>query len=179
MDSKEALEILFASYDGNYHDLIIAREKLEQDLDRLEQLEKSVEHYEATIKRWGEKYHLLEKELKQTKLNFRNSQTHSKNCYKKLKAKYKALETAYKNNEVLIRDNVKLINRNFELQDENIKLKKVFDILKNKFEVVLCESDFPIFDAKYSIGFKNNNDGVWVHISQKEYELVEEVFGYE
>lgn len=41
MNSKEALEILFASYnfDGNYHDLIIAREKLEQDLDKLEQLE--------------------------------------------------------------------------------------------------------------------------------------------
>lgn len=44
MNSKEALEILFSSYnfDGNYHDLIIAREKLEQSLDRLEQLEKAL-----------------------------------------------------------------------------------------------------------------------------------------
>lgn len=45
MNSKEALEILFASYnfDGNYHDLIIAREKLEQDLDKLEQLKKALD----------------------------------------------------------------------------------------------------------------------------------------
>ena len=32
--------------------------------------EKEIEHYEAIIKRWGEKYHLLEKELLQTKKNF-------------------------------------------------------------------------------------------------------------
>lgn len=45
MNSKEALEILFASYnfDGNYHDLIIARERLEQDLDRLKQIEKALD----------------------------------------------------------------------------------------------------------------------------------------
>ena len=36
----------------------------------------------------------LEKELKQTKLNFRNSQIHSKNCYKKLKKKYNNLKKA-------------------------------------------------------------------------------------
>lgn len=41
MTSKEALKILFASYhyDGNYQDVIEAREKLEQDLERLRQLE--------------------------------------------------------------------------------------------------------------------------------------------
>lgn len=51
MNSKEALEILFSSYnfDGNYHDLIIAREKLEQSLDRLEQLEKERQEVEAWL----------------------------------------------------------------------------------------------------------------------------------
>ncbi len=41
MTSKEALEILFASYyyDGNYQQVIEAREKLEQELERLEKLE--------------------------------------------------------------------------------------------------------------------------------------------
>lgn len=45
MTSKEALEILFASYNynGNYQDIIEAREKLEQDLERLEKLEKAIE----------------------------------------------------------------------------------------------------------------------------------------
>ena len=39
----------------------------------------------------------LEKELKQTKLNFKNSQTHSKNCYKKLKEKYEKYFDALEN----------------------------------------------------------------------------------
>lgn len=45
MTSKEALEILFASYyyDGNYQQVIEAREKLEQELERLEKLEKAIE----------------------------------------------------------------------------------------------------------------------------------------
>ena len=42
MTSKEALEVLFASYhyDGNYQEVIEAREKLEKDLAQLEKLEK-------------------------------------------------------------------------------------------------------------------------------------------
>lgn len=45
MNSKECLEKLFASYyyDGNYQEVIEAREKLEKDLDRLEKLEKVIE----------------------------------------------------------------------------------------------------------------------------------------
>ena len=41
MTSKEALTTLFASYyyDGNYQQVIEAREKIEQDLERLEQVE--------------------------------------------------------------------------------------------------------------------------------------------
>lgn len=56
MNSKEALEILFASYnfDGNYHDLIIAREKLEQDLDKLEKLEKENKELRKAVKSWNE-----------------------------------------------------------------------------------------------------------------------------
>ena len=61
MNSKEALEILFSSYnfDGNYHDLIIAREKLEQSLDRLEQLEKENQVLKEKYKKRAE----LSKEL--------------------------------------------------------------------------------------------------------------------
>lgn len=85
-------------------------DEIEQDLDRLKQ---------------------LEKELKQTKLNFRNSQTHSKNCYKKLKEKYTRLERAYKNNEVMTRDLNELINRNLELgKDYDAKDLECIDLLK-------------------------------------------------
>lgn len=121
------------------------------------------------------------------------------NYFKIIKQDLDKLEIATKNDEGLIRDNVKLIKRVLELQDENqgvkddntrlwhgleyannevAKLKKAIEILKNGFEIVLCESDFPIFDAEYSIGFKINNDGVYTHVSQKEYELLEEVFNY-
>ena len=91
MNSKECLYEILGML--NYEQMDVCEKHnylkvISQDLDRLEQLEKSVEHYEATIKRWGEKYHLLEKQYKQTKSNFKNSQTHSKNCYKKLKEKY-------------------------------------------------------------------------------------------
>ncbi len=52
MNSKEALEILFASYNynGNYQEVIEAREKLEQDLERLEKLEQENESLKLTIK---------------------------------------------------------------------------------------------------------------------------------
>lgn len=59
-------------------------------------------------------------------------------------------------------------------QDYN-RLKIALDILKNGFEVILCENDFPISEIKYSIGFKFNNDGVWIHISQEEFELLKNV----
>jgi chromosome segregation ATPase len=75
----------------------------------------------------------LEKELKQTKLNFRNSQTHSKNCYKKLKEKYTRLERAYKNNEVMTRDLNELINRNLELKKDYDLLDEDYDQLFAKF----------------------------------------------
>ena len=51
--------------------------------------------------------------------------------------------------------------------------------LKDKFEIVICKSDFPISELKYSIGFKINNDGVWAHIPQEDCELLEGVFNYD
>ena len=99
---------------------------------QLEQLEKTVEHYEAIIKRWQEKYAFVEKELLQTKKNFKNSQVHSKNCYKKLKEKYEKLERAYKNNNVMARDLNELINRNLELKDK-IKELEVLNENLNKY----------------------------------------------
>lgn len=52
MTSKEALEILFASYyyDGNYQQVIEAREKLEQELERLDTLEKENEELKEKIR---------------------------------------------------------------------------------------------------------------------------------
>lgn len=62
---------------------------------------------------------------------------------------------------------------------DNGKMKKAIKILKDKFEVVICKSDFPISELKYSIGFKINNDGVWAYIPQEDCELLEGVFNYE
>ncbi|HRF69948.1 MAG TPA: hypothetical protein PKV66_00795 [Candidatus Pelethenecus sp.] len=52
MNSEEALEILFASYNynGNYQEVIEAREKLEQDLERLEKLDKAIELLKDKLK---------------------------------------------------------------------------------------------------------------------------------
>lgn len=51
MTSKEALETLFASYNynGNYQEVIEAREKLEQDLERLEILEQENQELKERI----------------------------------------------------------------------------------------------------------------------------------
>ena len=129
--SEEALEKMYygvgSEQENNENYMLIYK-----DLDRLKQLEKSVEHYEAIIKRWQEKYAFVEKELLQTKKNFRNSQVHSKNCYKKLKEKYTRLERAYKNNEVMTRDLNELINRNLELKDK-IKELEVLNENLNKY----------------------------------------------
>lgn len=55
MTSKEALQILFASYNyyGNYHEVIEAREKLEQDLDQLEIFEDIIRKY-CYIKKYND-----------------------------------------------------------------------------------------------------------------------------
>lgn len=138
MNSKEALDKL---------SLMINREKcidsewnkriddlkqiIKQDLDQLEQLEKQ-------NKRWAEKYAFVEKELVQTKKNFKNSQTHSKNCYKKLKEKYEKLEKAYKNNEVMVRDLNDLITRNLELKDELKKSQETINAwMKNHKNLII------------------------------------------
>ena len=106
--------------------------------------EKEIEHYEAIIKRWGEKYHLLEKELLQTKKNFRNSQVHSKNCYKKLKEKFDKVKEVYHRNYELIQENQKLketFKKRAELCSEfseyNRQYEKALDFLMDKFKLEL------------------------------------------
>ena len=63
MTSKEALEVLFTSYyyDGNYEDVIKARQKLEQDLDRLEKLEIANKNNEGLVR---ENVDLINRNLK-------------------------------------------------------------------------------------------------------------------
>lgn len=181
MNSKEALKRLFDSYVSskfygiNYKEDDEDYNIIEQDLDRLKR---------------------LEKELKQTKLNFRNSQIHSKNCYKKLKEKYTRLERTYKNNEVMTRDLNELINRNLELKEElkksqetinawmenhkkliidNGKMKKAIKILKEKVEMPLLD-DFEVINKDYIHLYRLRTKAL---INEEEYELLSEVFGNE
>lgn len=172
MTAKEALEILFTSYyyDGNYHDFIEAREKLGQSLDRLEK---------------------LEKELKQTKSNFRNSQTHSKNCYKKLKEKYNKRVKENENNKGLVRENVELINKILKLQIDKKKLdllEKAIKIFLKKPYVIEYFYDF-IWNEEEQRYVYNEEctsfdcDGNIIkekfifYLTKQEYELLKEVFG--
>lgn len=146
MNSNEALDKLNKhfnldcySFDNDENSKVTEYSIIKQDLDRLEQLEKQ-------IKRWAEKYAFVEKELMQTKKNFKNSQTHSKNCYKKLKGKYEQLE---KENQELSIKNIRLKDYKINYQtaiafmqaqkeemkkerEENAKLKKALDILISK-----------------------------------------------
>ena len=80
------------------------------------------EEYEENIKEKSK----LEKELKQIKLNFKNSQIHSKNCYKNLKEKYNRLLSSV---EYLREENVSLEN---EIDFLRNQAKEVIDILINK-----------------------------------------------
>lgn len=124
----------------------------------------------------------LEKELKQTKLNFRNSQTHSKNCYKKLKKKYIRLERAYKNNEVMTRDLNELINRNLELKHELKRSQETINAwMENHKKLIIANGKM-----KNAIEILKRLVGVnsivmfpkerYEDITQEEYELLSEVF---
>lgn len=94
MTSKEALEKLYDGFQNgmagrSFYDII------KQELDRLEELEREnislhnkvaiLESENLSFKKIIKEKSKLEKQLKQTKANFKNSQTHSKNCYKNLK----------------------------------------------------------------------------------------------
>lgn len=129
-DSKEALERLLNSptpkmRGGSYLDIKII-ESIKQDLDKLEK---------------------VEKDLKQTKSNFKNSQTHSRNCYKKLLDKYMGLEK------------------------ENTKLKKVIESLKDKIELPL-ENDFDVVNKDDIHLYRLRTKCL---INEEEYELLKEV----
>ncbi len=170
MNSKEALEILFASYnfDGNYHDLIIAREKLEQDLDRLEQLEKERQEIEtrlssnetntfdeiATMIKKANGYDVLVNKCKQ--LEKENQELKEKN------KKWQQLFGC---------DLCEALGREM-LKQENIKLKKALDILKENFPIKFL--GYNKYGAKpYEIMFNGRIMG----FDKEKYELLKEVFG--
>jgi hypothetical protein len=184
-------------YENKYWDLFNCKElevakhwdgHTSKDVDRLLSLKKDTQ---------------LEKELKQTKLNFRNSQTHSKNCYKKLKEKYTRLERAYKNNEVLVRDLNELINRNLELrkQIENLeeenqsvkddntrlwngleygnneisKLKQAIKILKTGSGFKVSKSISLDGTCNYLLDYKVGLINYGILLYEEQYELLKEV----
>lgn len=93
MNSKEALEILFSSYnfDGNYHDLIIARKKLEQSLDRLEKLEKENKGLEELV--WKKVKELVNEEYRSKELYDKNIEL--KQEIAKLKKALNILKSAF------------------------------------------------------------------------------------
>lgn len=194
MNSKEALNELFE---------VAGCERCGCAIECEEQMDKyhcvMCEQWHNIIKKDLDRLEQLEKELKQTKLNFRNSQIHSKNCYKKLKEKYTRLERAYKNNEVMTRDLNELINRNLELKDElkrsqetisawmenhkkliidNGKMKKAIEILKERLELKLevCHNGGCTLNHKVIRGCITPNERCLRHLEIKEYELLKEVF---
>ena len=127
----------------------------------------------------------LEKELKQTKLNFRNSQTHSKNCYKKLKEKFERGKEVYHRNYELIQENGKL-------KQENQELKEQVDYYKKEMESEQCFRENLQIDLIEFVGaIKILKDFFIIHqkngdylitatgfdkLSQMDYELLKRVF---
>lgn len=171
MNSKEALERLNKhfnldcySFDSDENSKVTEYSIIKQDLERLEQLEKQ-------IKRWYEKYAFVEKELVQTKKNFRNSQTHSKNCYKKLKEKYKKLQ---KENEKF------LVNKNLA-QILAVKYKKALDILKEKLDIKLeiHHNGGCTLNHKIISNCVIPNERCLRYLEVEEYELLKEVLDCE
>lgn len=108
MTSKESLENIVINFDsmGMICSNLCYEEFYCKDLHFKEIFKTEYE----SILRDLERLEKLEKELKQTKSNFKNSQTHSKTHYKRLIDKYLKLET------------------------ENTKLKKVIEILEKQNE---------------------------------------------
>lgn len=90
----------------------------------------------------------VEKDLKQTKSNFKNSQTHSRNCYKKLLDRYMGLEK------------------------ENTKLKKSIEIL-NKYPKMI--NDSVRFDSPYGIQLMLGVSKEEAEEIKKGYRLLKEV----
>lgn len=137
-------------------------DEIEQDLDRLKR---------------------LEKELKQTKLNFRNSQTHSKNCYKKLKEKYNEVEYCY---EKLSKDHMSLkksFDELFEISiikthdllqlgKENKELKEAIKILKAKLVPILLLQEVDTLE-EYNEGLDDCDE---YRLTQEEFDLLKKVF---
>ena len=153
MNSKEALRTIFINCKEEMIDkngCVVNSENLVktilQDLDRLEK---------------------LEKDLKQTKLNFKNSQTHSRTHYKKLLDRYMSLEK--ENQELLVYKNVAQ-GIATKLKIENDKLKKVIEILK-RFNFNLNET------RHNSTGWEIWTDSLLEseELTQKEYDLLKEV----
>lgn len=79
-----------------------------------------LESENLTLKKIIKEKSKLEKELKQTKSNFKNSQIHSKKCYKNLKEKYNCLLSIVE-----------------DLREENESLNNEIDFLTNQRKNVI------------------------------------------
>lgn len=127
--------------------------------------------YEGVIYRANKKLHELEKELRQTKSNFKNSQTHSKNCYKKLKAKFLKFE---KENQELKEDLEESFDYNAlrqlkinSLEEENTKLEKALEKSCEKLEYT-CPVEEELIDDLDCENCKDNYKECWKKFFLKE-----------
>lgn len=129
MNSKQALEILFSSYnfDGNYHDLIIARKKLEQSLDRLEQLEKENKGLEELV--WKKVKELVNEEYRSKELYDKNIELKQENT--KLKKALDILKSAFI----------------IEFKDSQPDyFEKYYTIKLTEYNTIKCESVIGVFE---------------------------------
>ena len=146
MSSKEALEILFASYnfDVNYHDLIIAREKLEQALERLEKLEIANKNNEGIVR---ENTDLINRNLE--------LQDELKRCQDTIK---------------------KWMNDHKKLIIENGKMKKALDIYKTKYIHNLYLRRSKDVEEYNKMIDKLSEFDLYDYLTKEEYEIFKEVY---
>ena len=97
MTSKEKINSIKCVINEFYHDMNCKGKLTECANECWKEYQQFCEDIKQDLERLEE----LEKELKQTKLNFRNSQTHSKNCYKKLKKENVELKKVIKKIKLL------------------------------------------------------------------------------
>ena len=184
MNSKEALDNIAVEFDemGMICSNIAYKDFWEKDLHFKEIFGCEYEIIMKDLDRLEQ----LEKELKQTKLNFRNSQTHSKNCYKKLKEKYIELQYDYndlqkvydiqeEDYDQLFEKFLKSEEENQGVKDDNTRLWHSLECANNE-NAKLKQAIKILEDRKHILKY-NGIDGAlelgW--LTKKEYELLKEV----
>ena len=152
MTSKEALTTLFASYyyDGNYQQVIEAREKIEQDLERLEELEEAhkklfLEYckYKKRFEELNEVWHKnepmecvdLNADHLQEEYDFIKRLCEENESLKRARDKLIKIVKNYSLKQdsltdYLLQENFDLQQKNLELETKNAKLENAIKILK-------------------------------------------------